>query len=74
MRSLTLIEPVLPTLLAENAADRRLHQRFAQQKTRGAHHHRSQRMHQAICRIDGAAVGILVGRYLKSLIGWQRWR
>ena len=30
VRSLTLIEPVLPTLLAENAADRRLHQRFAQ--------------------------------------------
>ena len=30
MRSLTLIEPVLPTLLKENAADRRLHDLFAQ--------------------------------------------
>jgi pimeloyl-ACP methyl ester carboxylesterase len=30
VRSLTLIEPVLPTLLCENEADRRLHARFAQ--------------------------------------------
>jgi len=30
VRSLTLIEPVLPTLLKENAADRRLHDLFAQ--------------------------------------------
>jgi len=30
VRSLTLIEPVLPTLLCENDADRRLHARFAQ--------------------------------------------
>jgi len=30
VRSLTLIEPVLPTLLKENAADRRLHNLFAQ--------------------------------------------
>jgi pimeloyl-ACP methyl ester carboxylesterase len=30
VRSLTLIEPVLPTLLAESAADRRLHELFAQ--------------------------------------------
>lgn len=30
IRSLTLIEPVLPTLLKENAADRRLHDLFAQ--------------------------------------------
>ena len=30
MRSLTLIEPVLPTLLCESDADRRLHARFAQ--------------------------------------------
>jgi pimeloyl-ACP methyl ester carboxylesterase len=30
MRSLTLIEPVLPTLLCESDADRRLHTRFAQ--------------------------------------------
>ena len=30
VRSLTLIEPVLPTLLRENAADRRLHDLFAQ--------------------------------------------
>lgn len=30
LRSLTLIEPVLPTLLCENDADRRLHARFAQ--------------------------------------------
>ena len=29
VRSLTLIEPVLPTLLCDNAADRRLHDRFA---------------------------------------------
>jgi pimeloyl-ACP methyl ester carboxylesterase len=29
IRSLTLIEPVLPTVLKENAADRRLHDRFA---------------------------------------------
>jgi len=29
IRSLTLIEPVLPTLLCENAADRRLHDLFA---------------------------------------------
>jgi pimeloyl-ACP methyl ester carboxylesterase len=29
VRSLTLIEPVLPTLLKENAADQRLHDRFA---------------------------------------------
>ena len=29
MRSLTLIEPVLPTLLCESDADRRLHARFA---------------------------------------------
>jgi pimeloyl-ACP methyl ester carboxylesterase len=29
VRSLTLIEPVLPTLLYDNAADRRLHDRFA---------------------------------------------
>jgi pimeloyl-ACP methyl ester carboxylesterase len=29
VRSLTLIEPVLPTLLRENGADRRLHGRFA---------------------------------------------
>ncbi len=29
VRSLTLIEPVLPTLLKENAADRRLHDLFA---------------------------------------------
>jgi len=29
VRSLTLIEPVLPTLLAESAADRRLHELFA---------------------------------------------
>jgi pimeloyl-ACP methyl ester carboxylesterase len=29
VRSLTLIEPVLPTLLADNAADLRLHDRFA---------------------------------------------
>lgn len=29
VRSLTLIEPVLPTLLKENAGDRRLHERFA---------------------------------------------
>jgi pimeloyl-ACP methyl ester carboxylesterase len=29
VRSLTLIEPVLPTLLRDNAADRRLHDRFA---------------------------------------------
>jgi pimeloyl-ACP methyl ester carboxylesterase len=29
MRSLSLIEPVLPTLLKANAADRRLHDRFA---------------------------------------------
>jgi pimeloyl-ACP methyl ester carboxylesterase len=29
LRSLTLIEPVLPTLLRDNAADRRLHDRFA---------------------------------------------
>lgn len=28
VRSLTLIEPVLPTLLTESAADRRLHERF----------------------------------------------
>src|ERR1700744_3056376 len=30
VRSLTLIEPVLPTLLKENEADRRLHDLFAQ--------------------------------------------
>jgi pimeloyl-ACP methyl ester carboxylesterase len=30
LRSLTLIEPVLPTLLCDNEADRRLHARFAQ--------------------------------------------
>src|SRR5215813_6297409 len=30
VRSLTLIEPVLPTLLRENPADRRLHDLFAQ--------------------------------------------
>jgi pimeloyl-ACP methyl ester carboxylesterase len=30
VRSLTLIEPVLPTLLAESGADRRLHELFAQ--------------------------------------------
>ncbi len=30
IRSLTLIEPVLPTLLRENKADRRLHDRFEQ--------------------------------------------
>ncbi|WP_108522266.1 alpha/beta fold hydrolase [Bradyrhizobium algeriense] len=30
LRSLTLIEPVLPTLLCESDADRRLHARFAQ--------------------------------------------
>jgi pimeloyl-ACP methyl ester carboxylesterase len=30
VRSLTLIEPVLPTLLADSAADGRLHQQFAQ--------------------------------------------
>jgi pimeloyl-ACP methyl ester carboxylesterase len=30
LRSLTLIEPVLPTLLCESEADRRLHARFAQ--------------------------------------------
>ncbi|MFO1108133.1 MAG: alpha/beta fold hydrolase [Bradyrhizobium sp.] len=30
IRSLTLIEPVLPTLLCENAADRRLHDGFAE--------------------------------------------
>ena len=30
LRSLTLIEPVLPTLLRDNEADRRLHARFAQ--------------------------------------------
>jgi len=30
LRSLTLIEPVLPTLLCDNDADRRLHARFAQ--------------------------------------------
>jgi pimeloyl-ACP methyl ester carboxylesterase len=30
VRSLTLIEPVLPTLLCESEADRRLHTRFAQ--------------------------------------------
>jgi pimeloyl-ACP methyl ester carboxylesterase len=30
VRSLTLIEPVLPTLLRETASDRRLHARFAQ--------------------------------------------
>ena len=30
IRSLTLIEPVLPTLLCESEADRRLHVRFAQ--------------------------------------------
>ena len=30
VRSLTLIEPVLPTLLCDNEADRRLHARFAQ--------------------------------------------
>ena len=30
MRSLTLIEPVLPTLLCESDADRRLHERFAE--------------------------------------------
>jgi len=30
VRSLTLIEPVLPTLLSESEADRRLHARFAQ--------------------------------------------
>jgi pimeloyl-ACP methyl ester carboxylesterase len=30
VRSLTLIEPVLPTLLAESRADRRLHELFAQ--------------------------------------------
>jgi pimeloyl-ACP methyl ester carboxylesterase len=30
VRSLTLIEPVLPTLVKENAADRRLHDLFAQ--------------------------------------------
>ncbi len=30
LRSLTLIEPVLPTLLCESDADRRLHTRFAQ--------------------------------------------
>ncbi len=30
VRSLTLIEPVLPTLLCDNDADRRLHARFAQ--------------------------------------------
>jgi pimeloyl-ACP methyl ester carboxylesterase len=30
VRSLTLIEPVLPTLLCESEADRRLHARFAQ--------------------------------------------
>ena len=30
MRSLTLIEPVLPTLLCDSDADRRLHARFAQ--------------------------------------------
>ncbi len=29
VRSLTLIEPVLPTLLCDNAADQRLHDRFA---------------------------------------------
>jgi pimeloyl-ACP methyl ester carboxylesterase len=29
LRSLTLIEPVLPTLLCDNAADQRLHDRFA---------------------------------------------
>ncbi len=29
VRSLTLIEPVLPTVLRDNAADRRLHDRFA---------------------------------------------
>ena len=29
VRSLTLIEPVLPTLLCESDADRRLHERFA---------------------------------------------
>jgi pimeloyl-ACP methyl ester carboxylesterase len=29
VRSLTLIEPVLPTLLCDNAADKRLHDRFA---------------------------------------------
>jgi hypothetical protein len=31
-------------------------------------------MCQAICRIDGTAAGIFVGRYPKGLIGWQRWR
>jgi hypothetical protein len=31
-------------------------------------------MCQAICRIDGAAVGNFVGRYPKALIGGQRWR
>ena len=35
LRSLTLIEPVLPTLLCESDADRRLHARFAQVAQRG---------------------------------------
>jgi len=34
IRSLTLIEPVLPTLLRDNAADRRLHDVFADMGTR----------------------------------------
>src|SRR5258707_12714887 len=51
-----------------------MQQRFAPQKTRGGSSDRSQRMCQAFCRIDGAAVGIFVGRHPKGLIGWQRWR
>jgi pimeloyl-ACP methyl ester carboxylesterase len=37
VRSLTLIEPVLPTLLKENAADRRLHDLFAQLASNVSH-------------------------------------
>ena len=35
LRSLTLIEPVLPTLLRESDADRRLHDAFRQRRARG---------------------------------------